>query len=134
MITIFVPCTQKKTLYQKRKAAIDLHAEQLRAGLHVPREYHPQTLISCKLTVLSAGRKAGCILSWWVASGVRQDEFGRWALISSSKVRFVATSKVRTQKYFSLGSLWEIMQKSAKYVKRVNKVWFNERWWSSFKN
>lgn len=68
----------------RREAAIDLHDEQLRTGLHVPREYHLQTLISCKLRALSAGRKAVCVLSWWVASGVREDEFGQWELNLSS--------------------------------------------------
>lgn len=53
----------------RREAAIDLHKEQLRTGLYVPREYQLQTLISCKLRVLSTGRQAVCFLSWWVASG-----------------------------------------------------------------
>lgn len=47
--------------------------DRLRVGLHVPREYYPQTPISCELVVLSAGRKAGCALKGWVASDNRQN-------------------------------------------------------------
>lgn len=100
---------ENETLCWKRKAAIDLHADQLRTGLYVPREYHPQTLISCKLGVLSAGRKAGCVLSLWVVSGFRRDEFKRWALISSSKVRCVTPWKVIRQNaktHFTQFSCW----------------------------
>lgn len=61
--------------------------DQPGVGLHAPRENYPQTPISCKLGVLSAGRTAGCALKWWVASDNRQNESECWALIPSSEVK-----------------------------------------------
>lgn len=68
--------------------------DQLRVGLHVPREYYPQTPISWELVVLSAGRKAGCALKWWVASDNRQNRIckGRFLTVAQTFYLFECES------------------------------------------